>query len=147
MTVLVAGAMILRDGRILLGRRAAHRRICPNTWDLIGGHQEPGETVEETLVRELGEEIGVLPVLFHEIAVLDFTPEAGRPLHYHLFRVDAVEGEPRLANDEHMALAWFAPAEALALPDLASVRYRPVLEALALEGLARAPLPAPEDRR
>jgi len=130
-TVLVAGAMIVRDGRILLGRRAAHRRICPNTWDLIGGHQEPGETVERTLARELREEIDIQPLVFRKIAVLDFTPEAGRPLHYHLFRVDAFEGEPRLANAEHAALAWFTAREALALPDLASVRYRPMLEAMA----------------
>ena len=47
---------------------------------------------------------------------------------YHLFRVDAFEGEPRLANPEHVALRWFDWHEAQALPDLASDRYRPILK-------------------
>ena len=127
MAILVAGAMIVRAGQLLLGRRAPHRRICPDTWDLIGGHAEPGETLAETLVRELEEEIGVTPTVFQQIAMIDFTEEAGEAVHFHLFRVTAFAGEPRLANDEHTALRWFGLAEAAALPDLASPRYRPIL--------------------
>ena len=114
---------------MLLGRRAPDKRICPDTWDLIGGHLEPGETPAEALVREFREEIDIRPTRFSEIAVIDFTPEAGRPVHYHLFRVDAFEGEPRLANPEHTALRWFGWDEALALCDLASDRYRSIFEA------------------
>jgi mutator protein MutT len=125
--ILVSGGMIVQDGRVLLGRRAPHRRICPDTWDLIGGHVDPGETVEDALVRELQEEIGVTPILFSPVTVIDFSQEAGRAVRYHLFRIDAVKGEPRLANDEHTALRWFALADAAALSDLASARYRPFL--------------------
>ncbi len=129
MTILVAGAMIVRDGRVLLGRRAPHRRICPDTWDLIGGHLEAGETPEQALARELAEEIGIIPTLFRRIALIDFTEEAGEPVHFQVFRVDAFEGAPHLANDEHTALQWFTLAEAAALSDLASARYRPILMA------------------
>ena len=31
----------------------------PNCWDLIGGHVEDGETVEEALIREVKEELGI----------------------------------------------------------------------------------------
>jgi 8-oxo-dGTP diphosphatase len=133
MTILVAGGMIVRAGRLLLGRRAPHRRICPDTWDLIGGHMEPGETLDETLIRELAEEIEIAPTVFAKVAMIDFTEEAGEPVHFHLFRVTAFEGEPRLANDEHTDLRWFSFADAAALPDLASPRYRPVLLAEAEE--------------
>jgi mutator protein MutT len=129
MTILVAGGMIVRAGRVLLGRRSPHRRICPDTWDLIGGHLEPGETPERALVRELREEIDIVPTRFAPIATIDFSAEANRPLHYRLFRVDGFTGEPRLANSEHTALDWFSWRDALALPDLASARYRPFLEA------------------
>ena len=127
MPILVAGGMIVRDGQVLLGRRAPHRRICPNTWDLIGGHLEPGETLEQALIRELAEEIGIRPTVFRQIALIDFTEDAGEAVHYHLFRIDAFDGEPHLANDEHTELRWFKLIEAAALPDLASARYRPIL--------------------
>lgn len=130
---LVAGGLILREGRVLLGLRSPHRRICPNTWDLIGGHVEPGETLEAALVRELGEEIGVRPTRFDPIAMIEFGIEAGRPVHFHVFRVDAFEGEPRLANAEHTALKWFTPEEALALTDLASPRHYPAVLRLAFD--------------
>jgi 8-oxo-dGTP diphosphatase len=125
--VLVAGGMIVRDGLVLLGRRATHRRICPDTWDLIGGHVEPGETVAQALVREHGEEIGIIPTVFHSVGTIDFTEEAGEPVHFHLFRVDVFEGTPHLANDEHTDLRWFDLMAAITLPDLASARYRPFL--------------------
>ncbi len=133
MQILVAGGMIIRAGRVLLGRRAPHRRICPDTWDLIGGHVKAGETLEQALIRELDEEIGVAPTAFHRIAMIDFTEEAGEAVHFHLFRVSAFVGDPRLANDEHTALTWFSLRDAAALPDLASPRYRPILLAEAEE--------------
>jgi 8-oxo-dGTP pyrophosphatase MutT (NUDIX family) len=51
----MVGAVLVRDGTLLLGLRSPARRLCPNCWDTIGGHVEPGETVEETLRRELEE--------------------------------------------------------------------------------------------
>ena len=130
MTILVAGGLIVRRGQVLLGRRASHRRICPDTWDMIGGHLEAGETLEHALVRELREEIDITPTVFRPVAMIDFTEEAGEPVHFHVFRVDAFMGEPRLANPEHTELRWFAWNDALALSDLASERYRPIFEAV-----------------
>ncbi len=132
---LVSGALIVREGKVLLGRRSPHRRICPDTWDLIGGHVETGESLDAALVRELREEIGVLPTRFVPLAMIDFGVEAGRPVHFHVFRVDAFEGEPHLANAEHTQLRWFTLEEALALPDLASPRHYPAVLRLALEAL------------
>ena len=44
---------------ILLGKRNAQCAYYPDVWDVLGGHLEPGEAVEQALVRELREETGV----------------------------------------------------------------------------------------
>ena len=54
-------ALIIRDQRILLGRRSPTRDFYPNVWDLFGGHVEPGERQHEALIRELGEELDIRP--------------------------------------------------------------------------------------
>jgi NUDIX domain len=42
----------IRNGKLLLGRRADHRKLYPRCWDVIGGKVEAGETIEMALIRE-----------------------------------------------------------------------------------------------
>lgn len=85
-----------------------------------GGHVEAGETFEEALVREIEEEVGVVPLNFAAVADYDL----GRGERYRIFRVDAWSGgEPALRNREHAELRWVTPAEACALRPLALERY------------------------
>lgn len=54
---IVVGAAVVRDGRLL----AARRTTPPETagrWELPGGKVDAGETPDEALVREIGEELG-----------------------------------------------------------------------------------------
>ncbi|MFP3547153.1 NUDIX domain-containing protein [Rhizobium sp. SIMBA_035] len=44
--------IFMRDGLILLVRRALHKDWYPDRWDIAGGHVETGESVEEALVRD-----------------------------------------------------------------------------------------------
>ena len=37
-----AGAVLIRSGKLLLGRRAEQRSYYPGVWDVFGGHVEPG---------------------------------------------------------------------------------------------------------
>lgn len=48
------------DGRLYLQRRPDWKDIQPGKWDTaVGGHIDLGETVEEALVREVREELGL----------------------------------------------------------------------------------------
>ena len=58
MLVIVAAALVDADGRVLVQQRAADRHMA-GLWEFPGGKIEPGEFMEDALVRELAEELGV----------------------------------------------------------------------------------------
>ena len=58
LVLVVAVALIDRDGRILLTQRPAGKPMA-GLWEFPGGKVEIGETPEVALIRELREEIGI----------------------------------------------------------------------------------------
>jgi mutator protein MutT len=124
------GALVVRGlggVEFLLGKRAATRAFYPNVWDLPGGHCEPGETVEQALVRELQEELGVTPTAWNWLADIHTTaPSSAEALVLHVYAVSAWTGTPRNCQPaEHDELGWFRADEAsrlnLAHPDYPSL--------------------------
>lgn len=59
--IAIGAAVLLKslDGFILLSRRAKTLRTFPGVWVPAGGHTEKGESLAETAIRELGEEVGI----------------------------------------------------------------------------------------
>jgi 8-oxo-dGTP diphosphatase len=127
----VVAALILGSGRILLGLRAAERVFYPDVWDMFGGHVEPGEAHEQTLIRELEEELGITPTQwnFLETLNIDLPSSLNEPpdlLTVHLYLVTAWAGTPvNMQPEEHSTIGWFSVEEAGELP-LADASY-PVL--------------------
>ncbi len=86
-TVGAVGAVVLREGSVLLIRRARPPGL--GSWTLPGGRTEPGETSVAALVREIREETGldVVPLRFlaavriGSYRILDYLaqPRAGEP--------------------------------------------------------------------
>jgi 8-oxo-dGTP diphosphatase len=135
MAVQCVGAILIQAGTLLLGRRALHCRSYPDCWDIIGGHVEPGETIEQTLVREVEEEIGVTPVDFAKLTSLPFGDDGASALH--IYRVNGwAGGIPAIRNDEHAELRWFTVEAACALTKLASTEYLAVFRAIGQEETA-----------
>ena len=76
-----------------------------DTWATVGGRAEIGETVIESLGREIREEIGFLPLVRKTIPVDLFVSNDGK-FEFHTF-VCLVDKEfiPNL-NSEHKGYAW-----------------------------------------
>ena len=58
MTVVVAAAVVIQEGRVLLTRRAEGQHLA-GMWEFPGGKLEDGESPEEALGRECLEECGI----------------------------------------------------------------------------------------
>ncbi|HSX31505.1 MAG TPA: NUDIX domain-containing protein [Candidatus Saccharimonadales bacterium] len=59
LTNIVVCAIIERDGKIFLAKRADTKATLPGNYEILGGHLDPGEDLEVALKREVREEIGV----------------------------------------------------------------------------------------
>jgi 8-oxo-dGTP pyrophosphatase MutT (NUDIX family) len=108
------GALIRNaGGRVFVQRRSPTRRVLPGTWDIVGGHVESGETLEEALAREIQEETGwTLRRIATEVADWEWMHD-GITHHERDFIVD-VEGDleaPQLEQGKHDAYAWIGPQE------------------------------------
>lgn len=89
----VSAALIFRGGKLLITQRHAKAHLG-GLWEFPGGKREPGETFEQCLIREIGEELGVdisVGKLFEEISH-DY-PE--KSVHLKFFLCQLVSGEPQ----------------------------------------------------
>lgn len=126
----VVGAILRKQGFILLGLRAPHRNSFPNCWDVVGGHVENGESPADALARELHEEIGIRSPKPQPLATFIYQGAVGESVRTHLFLVDDWLGTPALQNDEHAELRWYPPMAAAKLPNLALNEYRSIFSSL-----------------
>ena len=116
------GAIVTRDDSILLGKRTAERDFYPHVWDVFGGHVEPHESRQQTLRRELQEELGIEPTAWQYLETLSGADATGR-IECHLFVVNEWCGTPKNHQpEEHSEIRWFR-LEDVQQVDLAHPEY------------------------
>lgn len=114
----VAMALVRRDDMILLARSA---HFPPGMFSALAGFVEPGETVEECLIREVREEVGV------EVQNLRYFGSQSWPFPHSLmlaFHADYAGGTLRCDDQEIEAADWFTVRNLPRLPHAFSIARR-----------------------
>ncbi|MDB5629632.1 MAG: hydrolase [Tardiphaga sp.] len=105
---LAASAIVFRDGRILLVRRA--HDPGRGRWSVPGGRVEHGETLEQAVHREVAEETGLAIEIVGLAGIREVLPLHQTSGHYVVLSYAALwRGGEVVLNDEHDAAQWIAP--------------------------------------
>ncbi|QST00988.1 (deoxy)nucleoside triphosphate pyrophosphohydrolase [Pontibacillus sp. ALD_SL1] len=125
----VVGAVIVSEGEILCAQRGPDKSL-PHLWEFPGGKIEEGETHQETLRREIEEEmyckVRVGEQVDHTVHEYDFGI-----VHLTTYYCELQQGTPTLT--EHIEFKWLSPK------DLKSLEWAPA-DIPAIEKLSQATL-------
>lgn len=115
--IVILGIIENKEGNILVSQRsdpkipAAHLK-----WDVPGGTNEFGESLKDTLIREILEETG------YSVSILDLLPECVSKNWEHddylqhtlvfCYRCKLLSGEMRLKDPKIKVLKWVTPKTA-----------------------------------
>jgi nucleoside triphosphatase len=123
---IVSAVIISSDGKILMGRKdPARGGVYPDCWHIPGGGVDQGESLEQALIREVREEVGINLLEEH----LSPLPEIGEGvaektmpngetvlchMEFHRFeaRIPKPNNEINLTlGDDLVETRWFGPTE------------------------------------
>ena len=106
---IVTCAIIVKEGKILIARRAVDQKLA-GKWEFPGGKVEDGESPEECLKRELAEEFGI------QVEVGEYITSS-KHQYDHIsieliaFHTKYISGTFTLTD--HDKIEWVKPAELL----------------------------------
>ncbi|MEO1027698.1 MAG: (deoxy)nucleoside triphosphate pyrophosphohydrolase [Pseudomonadota bacterium] len=127
--LVVAAAIYNEAGEILLAKRPDGKAMA-GLWELPGGKIETGETPEEALARELGEELSIMvnPDLLEPIT---FASHSYESFHLLMPVYACLDWDGALEPRESQEISWVAPHLLHTYP--APAADKPLFETLAAQ--------------
>ena len=123
------GGAVVKDGRLLMVRRASRRGR--GNWQVPGGFIEPEETIECAVVREVAEEAGVTAEVRGILGVRNrYDPDSGNSM-YIVLLLAPVEGEPTPDDHEVDRAEYFSLDQIQALEQVPPINLEIAQRALA----------------
>ncbi len=122
-----ASALVMRDGLLLLTRRA--REPFAGWWDLPGGFVEPLELPEDAAVRELREETGLDIRIERLLGFFLDTYGDGGVATLNVYFTASVEGGTEAPADDVSEIGWF-PLDGVPMAEIAFPNGRQAIEQL-----------------
>jgi len=112
--------IIENNGEVLLCKMADDRGVFPGQWALSGGGMEPGEQMEEALLREIAEELGkelqitsIKPWTFaDDVRVKTYSDGSTEEIYMIYLMFDCVSANRNVTfNEEFQAITWVKHTE------------------------------------
>lgn len=107
--IIVAAAALIKDGRIFIAKRPAHKKPAL-VWEFPGGKPEAGETLPQALRRELQEELHIDTEIGDFICqtthIYDFAS-----VEINLFYAHMSNPKATIIDNEHIDTKWVLPSE------------------------------------
>ncbi len=106
------GLFLINDkGQVLLQKRSSNKRFDPNKWALCAGHVEANESLEDAMIREAREEIGIdIPKddlhRFGEKDVL-IRKTNSHITYFYYIKTNKLESEFTIQEEELSEVKWF----------------------------------------
>jgi len=104
----VVAGLFLRDNKILVCQRTRYQPM-PLKWEFPGGKIETGEQPHDALVREIEEELGVVPVVGPEVARIQHNYKNGGAVNLRFYLIEKYKGE--LDNRIFRDVRWVERSE------------------------------------
>lgn len=125
-TIRATLTLFIKDGKILLGEKK--RGFAKGTLNGIGGKQDPGETIEQAMVRECQEEIGATPINYEQVGRIDFNLwYKGEHSNMEMYIYNCYEYSGEIEETEEIIPAWYnkneIPFERMLADDLLWLPY------------------------
>jgi 8-oxo-dGTP diphosphatase len=114
LVIVAACALVDADGRVLIAQRPPQKAMA-GLWEFPGGKIEPGERPEDTLIRELKEELGIA---VKEACLAPFAFASHSYTDFHLLMPLFIcrRWEGTVQPLEHAALKWARPKDLSSYP-------------------------------
>ena len=104
--VIGVGVVLNAEGEVLIDQRL-EEGLLGGMWEFPGGKQEPGETIQTCIARELEEELGIAVTLGDELITVDHA-YSHKKLRFVVHLCTWVSGDPQpLASQQ---VRWVPPA-------------------------------------
>ena len=105
-TIRTTLTLFIKDGKILLGEKK--RGFAKGTFNGIGGKQDPGETIEQAMIRECQEEVGATPTKFNQVGRINFNLwYKGEHSNMEMYIYKCQEYSGNIQETEEIIPHWF----------------------------------------
>ncbi len=111
-----AGGLVCREQGGEMTYLLVRAKPNPDHWVIPKGHLEPGESPQETAVREIREETGVVAEILAPLGEMHFTHQ-GRRIATLVFLLTFRAEEPPLEEREHRWCSFQAALDLLTFAD------------------------------